>query len=167
MLSISFGLKVLKLMVGHRTGDSNGIKLQWVNRTTVGHVSLCVYIYIYISWYPCVKLCIGSDNGLSLVRCQAIIWTYAGLLLIGPLRTNLSEILIEIQTFSLKKIRLKMSSVICCPFRLGLKVLSLWLGIERVISHYSKTMMTQIPWAIFSGGSLWLLWSISGNSQWN
>ena len=43
---------------------------------------------------------IGSDNGLSPNRRQAIIWTNAGLLLIGPLGTNLSEILIEIVTFS-------------------------------------------------------------------
>ena len=39
---------------------------------------------------------IGSDNGLSPDRRQAIIWTNAGLLLIGPLGTNFSEILIEI-----------------------------------------------------------------------
>ena len=68
---------------------------------------------------------IGSDNGLSPGRCQAIIWTNAGILLIGPLGTNFSEILIEIQTFSLKKIRLKMSSAKCCSFRLGLNVLNL------------------------------------------
>ena len=70
---------------------------------------------------------IGSDNGLSPERRQAIIWTNAGILLIGPLGTNFSEILIEIQRFSLKKIRLKMSSVKCCSFRLGLNVLILWL----------------------------------------
>ena len=48
---------------------------------------------------------IGSDNGLSPDRCQAIIWTNDGILLIGPLGTNFSEILIKIQTFSLKEIR--------------------------------------------------------------
>ena len=64
---------------------------------------------------------VGSDNGLSPERRQAIIWTNAGILLIGPLGTNFSEILIEIQTFSLKKIRLKMSST---KFRLGLNVLT-------------------------------------------
>ena len=31
---------------------------------------------------------IGSDNGLSPDRRQAIIWTNAGILLIGPLETN-------------------------------------------------------------------------------
>ena len=53
---------------------------------------------------------IGSDNGLSPDRRQAIIWTNDGLLLIGPLGTNFSEILIEILTFSLKKMPLKVSS---------------------------------------------------------
>ena len=46
---------------------------------------------------------IGSDNGLSPGRRQAIIWTNAGILLNGPQGTNFSEILIEINTFSLKK----------------------------------------------------------------
>ena len=67
---------------------------------------------------------IGSDNGLSPGRHRAIILTNAGILLIRPLGTNFSEIFIEIQTFSLKKIRLKMSSAKCCSFRLGLDVLS-------------------------------------------
>ena len=47
---------------------------------------------------------IGSDNGLSPGRCQAIIRTNAGILSIGHLGTNFIEILIEIQTFSLTKI---------------------------------------------------------------
>ena len=66
---------------------------------------------------------IGSDNGLAPGWLQAIIWTNDGILLIGPLGTNFSKILIEIQTFSLKKIRLKMSSEKCCSFRLSLNVL--------------------------------------------
>ena len=37
---------------------------------------------------------IGSDNGLSPNRHQAITWTNAGILLIGPLGTNFNEILI-------------------------------------------------------------------------
>ena len=50
---------------------------------------------------------VDSDNGLSPERRQAIIWTNAEILLIGPLGTNFSEILIEILTISLKKICLK------------------------------------------------------------
>ena len=66
---------------------------------------------------------IGSDNGLSPQRRQAIIWTNAGILLIGPLGTNFSEILIEIQTFSFKKMHFKMSSAKWRLFGLGLNVL--------------------------------------------
>ena len=46
---------------------------------------------------------IGSDNGLSPGRRRA------GILLIGTLRTNFGEILFEIDTFSFKKMYLKMS----------------------------------------------------------
>ena len=67
---------------------------------------------------------IGSDNGLSPGRRQAIIWTNAGLMLIGPLETNFSEISIEILTFSFKKTRLKVSSAKRRPFCLGLNVLT-------------------------------------------
>ena len=66
----------------------------------------------------------GSDNGLSPDRRQAIIWTNAGLLLIRPLGTYFSESLIEILTFSFKKMRLKVSSAKWRPFCLGLNVLS-------------------------------------------
>ena len=40
---------------------------------------------------------IGPNNGLSPIQCQAIIWTNARLLSIGPLGTNFSEILIKIK----------------------------------------------------------------------
>ena len=66
---------------------------------------------------------IGSDNGLSPDRRQAIIWTNVGILLIGPPGTNFNEMLIEIHTFSFKKIHLKMSSGKWRPFCLGLNVL--------------------------------------------
>ena len=67
---------------------------------------------------------IGSDNGLSPGRRQAIIWTNVGILLIKPLRTNFSEILIEIIIFSVKKMHLKMSSGNWRPFGLDLNELS-------------------------------------------
>ena len=66
---------------------------------------------------------IGSDNGLSPGRRQAIIWNNAGLLLIEPLGTNVSEILIESHTFSFKKMHFNMSSAKWRPFCLGLNVL--------------------------------------------
>ena len=59
-----------------------------------------------------VKLTIiGSDNDLSPGRRQAIIWTNAGILLIGPLGTNFIEIWIGIQTFSFKENALE--DVVC------------------------------------------------------
>ena len=66
---------------------------------------------------------IGSDNGLLPGQHQAIIWTNAGIFLIGPLRTNFSEMLIKIYIFWFKKMHLKMSSGIWWPYCLGLNVL--------------------------------------------
>ena len=60
---------------------------------------------------------IGSDIGLSPGRRQSIIWTGAGILLIGPLGSNFDEIFVEIHTFSFKKMRVKVSSAkwwTCC-----------------------------------------------------
>ena len=53
----------------------------------------------------------GSDNGSSPGRRPAIIRTNAGVLLIGPLVTNVIEMLSGIQTFSLKKMHMKKSPV--------------------------------------------------------
>ena len=66
---------------------------------------------------------IGSDNDLSPGQHQTIIWINAGILWIGPLETNFSEILAEVITFSFKKMYLKVSSVKWRPFCLGLNVL--------------------------------------------
>ena len=80
-------------------------------------------------WGKVMHLCvgkltiIGSDNGLSPGWRQAIIRTNVGILSIGPLETNFSEILIEMYIFSFKKLHLKMSSGKWQPFCLGLKVL--------------------------------------------
>ena len=81
-------------------------------------------------WGPDTHICdnkltsVGSDNGLSPGRRQAIIWTNVGILLIGPLRTKFSDNLVVIHTFSSKKMHLKMSSGKWRPFRLGLNVLT-------------------------------------------
>ena len=70
------------------------------------------------------NLTIGSDYGLSPGRRQAIIWINAGILLIGPFGTNVSEILIAIHAFSFKKMHLKTSSGKWLPSCLGLNVLN-------------------------------------------
>ena len=84
-------------------------------------------------WGRVTQICVRkltimvSDNGLSPGRRQAIIWTSAGILLIGPLG-NFSEILFEIHTFSFKKMHLKMSSAKWRHFCLGLNVLTQHIG---------------------------------------
>ena len=92
---------------------------------------------------------IGSDKGLSPGRRQAIIWTNAGIMLIGPLGTNFSEILIEIYTFSFEKMYLKMLSRKWRPSCLGLNVLmSLYKKVKVYwfISHYN----THPRWVLIS-----------------
>ena len=83
-------------------------------------------------------LSINSDNGLSPGRRQAILRTNAEILLIGPLGTKFSEILIAIHTFPLKRKHLKMSSAKWQPFCLGLNVLKVtgvtneWISIVDI-----------------------------------
>ena len=68
-----------------------------------------------------IKLTIvGSDNGLSPGRRQAIIWTSAGILLIGTLGTNFSEILrrnsyIFIQENSFENVVCEMAAILSRP----------------------------------------------------
>ena len=94
-------------------------------------------------WGRVTHICVGNlniidpDNGLSPGRRQAIIWTHAGILLIVPWGTNFSEILPGIQTFSFKKMHLKMSSVKWRPFYPGLNVIISWAGFN---GHKHKSL---------------------------
>ena len=72
---------------------------------------------------------IGSDNGLLSGRAKPL--SEPLLELIGPLWTNFSGILIGIETFSFKKMHLKMSSAEWCPFCLGALSTNLSLGFMR------------------------------------
>ena len=110
--------------------NSVTVKRCWL-LTHLGRVT-----YICASKLPTI----GSDNGLAPGRRQAISWTNAGLLLIGHLWTNFSEILIEIRIFSFKKMHFKESSAkwrSCC---LGLHVLSLYCLLLKpsAISYISE-----------------------------
>ena len=91
---------------------------------------------------------IGSDNGLSPGRRQAIICTNTGVLVIWIIGTNFSEILSETHTFSFKKMHLKMSSGRRRPFCLGLNVSSPYRHI------WSLNLLFSLPawWALL------LLW---------
>ena len=62
---------------------------------------------------------IGSDSGLLLVRRRAIIWTNAGILFIGSLGINFSEIFIEsicfIQHYAFEDVVRKLAEVLSRP----------------------------------------------------
>ena len=93
---------------------------------------------------------IGSYDGLSPGRHQAIIWTNAGILLSGPLGTNFSEILIKIITFSLKKMHLKMLPGKWQPFCLSLNVLTHW-GQHKMATIFHTSQ------CIFLNENVWIL----------
>ena len=100
--------------------------------------------FVLTHWGRVARICvsnltiIGSDYGLSPDRRQAIIWTNAGILLIGPMGTNFSEILIEIYTFPFTKMHLKMSSGKWPPFCLDLNVLAL-LFLDKVMAKVKQS----------------------------
>ena len=98
----------------------------WTNHrsNSLAHIYQALISWLNRVTHICVSklTIIGSDNGLLPGRRPAIIWTNAGILLIEPLRTNLSEILIH--AFSFTKMHMKMSSGKWRPFCLGLDVLT-------------------------------------------
>ena len=97
---------------------------------------------------------IGSDNGLSPFRHQAIISTNAGILLIGPLGTNCSEILIYFNVFSFKKMHLKLSSANWQPFNLGLNML------KKIRHQNNSSSKWHIPFicCLLQSPVNWLFW---------
>ena len=117
---------------------------------------------------------IGSDNGLSPGRRQAMIWNNAVILLIGPLGTNFTGIVIEIHTFSFKKIHLKMSSGKWRPFCLGLNVLNycnasncycFWCK-TNLVTKYRNFWLTESSNTFTRWWSLYILfWMTSSDQQ--
>ena len=82
---------------------------------------------------------IGSDNSLSPGRRQAIIRINDGILLIEPLGTNFSEILIKIYTFSFKKMHLK------SRLRNNCKFVPASMCQDNNTTDHTKPMLTLIP----------------------
>ena len=61
----------------------------------------------YRYWYRYRKICNNMQPYLSPGQRQAIIWSKAAILQIGPLGTNFNGILSKIGVFSFKKMHLK------------------------------------------------------------
>ena len=108
---MALGLSVVCETWPPMNGQHHPIVIDMFNSSSQAHLSLVPHIYASAN-----LVSIGSDNGLSPRRYQAIIWTNAGILLIGPLGTNFSEILIKRQNFSFTKMQLKVLSVMWRPF---------------------------------------------------
>ena len=95
--------------------------------------------------YICVSklTIIGPDNGLSPGRHQAIVWNNAGILLIGPLETNFSEILILnrnsyifIQENAFQNVVWKMAAILsrprCVKDRMGPHIVCVSTNLKEV-----------------------------------
>ena len=143
----SFGfLEVYKFWIRYITIHvyhlSNAI-IKWtevwflLKRPSYINIIICTISARLTHWGRVTHICvsnltsIGSVNGLPPDRRQAITWTNAGILLIGPLGTNFSEM------------RLKVSSAKWRPFCLGLNVLSMLVTSRRneliTMSSYSDS----------------------------
>ena len=87
--------------------DSKVIKFEFQLHTRIASKAMygIVRAYNLSHWGRVKHICvnkltiIGSNNGLSLFRHQAIIWANAGILLIGPLENNFTEILIKMYLY--------------------------------------------------------------------
>ena len=143
--SMKISKPISKLILKPRTNDlTQVIYVSYISAVRLTHLGRVTQI--------CVSklTTIGSDNGLSPGRRQAIIWTNAGILLIGPFGTILSELLIEINTVSFNKMHLKMSSAKWCLFRLGLNDVML-------LQHRSHVIQVQSFARKRPRTALWLL----------
>ena len=120
----------------------SGVSLASTHVSDLQHVCFCNWvlriqlieaewrIYAPVNWQSLIQIM----HGLSYGRRQAIILTNAGIMLIGPLGTNFSEISIQILTFSFEKMLSKLSSAKWRPFCLGLNVLTYW-NTRTELSH--------------------------------
>ena len=115
------------------------------------HQTCMISVFPYSTWFPlnrvthiCVSdlTSIGSDNGLSPGRRQAIIRTNAGILFIRPLGAKFSEFLVEFLNFSLQKMRLKVSSAKRRPFCLGLNELNVFALIIPAVKSPAMVITT-------------------------
>ena len=155
------------------------MSFQEILNSAIAHRKTNKCRHVLTHWGRVTHICvsdltiIGSDNGLSPSRRQAIFWTNAGILLIGPLGTNFSEILIEIHTLSSKKIHLKMSSAKWRLFGLGFNELievhlffcfyshipcSYLCFVKYISLHCIFLQLVQYPWGSSVVGMLCNFW---------
>ena len=117
------------------------------HRASIGHNDLT-------HWGRVTHICvnkltiISSNNGLSLGRRKAIIWTNAGILLIGPLGKNFSEILIETFIFSFYKMHFKMLSGNLRPFLSRPQCVKRMRHVIMWIAWYFQGCFNRLYWLV-------------------
>ena len=147
IVKVSLAINNLIYVLGDQT-----MTFEIADETLQNYAALLVLTH----WGRVTHICVSKLTIID--RRQAIIWTNAGILLIGPLGTNFSEILIEILTFSFEKMRLKVSSAKRRPFCLGLNVLSIqcvwswyWPQDDHVDKQH-KGLNDDRLWSLYNGG---------------
>ena len=130
----------------------------WVNNGEAGDLR-CHRAHYNVT-VMCISkiIIISSENDLSPGWCQAIIWTNAAMLLIGPLGINFSEILSEVEIISFKKMHLKMSSAKWHLFRLSLNDLTLPVWVLDVLGKIGQYHGCWCPGFRGAGLSKGLIW---------
>ena len=103
---------------------------------------------------------IGSDNGLSPGRRQAIIWTNAGILLIGPCGNKFLEILIQENAF--QNVVWKMAAILSRPQCVdGYSWLSSFYQIATLSPSTDEEQVERYScWPLTYGISAGLLWEL-------
>ena len=130
------------------------VHLEYISTHILTHLPQ-YHLYVSVNWVS-----IGSGIGLPPVRSQAITWTNADFLSIGHSRTNFNEMLIEIQTFSLTKVHLKMLSAIFQPNCPGEDVLTQCV----LLMPYGSIDLGQY-WHFHWGFASFTWWYLTGNSH--
>ena len=145
--------------------------MKWVNKVYPNDILWSLKLLIS-HWGRVTHICvskltiIGSDNCLSPSQHQAIIWTNAGILLIGTLGTNFSEILIEIRPFSFKKMHFKMSSRKWQPFCLSLNVIYRDSQTEyRTEQIQGRALLLCTTWELVYTGLYCTMWGYNNHLQ--
>ena len=114
--------------------------LLYNNHTNAQIISPKCRIYASVN-----RISICSDNGLSSIHRQAIIQTNVGLLSIGSLGTNFSEILIKIQNFLFTEIHLKISSAKWRTFCPRGDELIKSMTLAHTVTHHYSGNTTNLP----------------------
>ena len=122
----------------------------------------CPNYFVYLThWGWVTHICvgnltiIGSGNGLSPDRRQAITWSNVVILLIGPLGTNFSEMLIEIHIFFIQEspfenVVWKMAAILSRPQCVDFQCCSMLVPVKwpwaMLVTKSSNPNKTQQVW---------------------